>query len=90
MPPHRPQPGAGDTGPQEVRIGDDGYGCPTTPLQLPPQASSDALAVYDGAAFVGSITERQGQRHAFDARGERVGTFPTRTQAMRAIPAVRP
>jgi hypothetical protein len=56
-------------------------------VRTTPQA--DALAVYGGAALVGSITERGGKHRVFDSAGNLVGTFTSRLAAMRAIPVVR-
>jgi hypothetical protein len=52
--------------------------------------ATDALAVTDGSVHVGTIVERHGKHFAFDAAGKHVGTFATRTQAVRSIPQVRP
>jgi len=45
------------------------------------------ISVYDGARCVGRLVERDAHRHeAFDSAGALVGTFRTRTAAMRAVP----
>jgi hypothetical protein len=52
-----------------------------------PRPARATVSVYDGASFVGTLVERDGEYHAFDARGRRIGTFQNQRDALRAIPA---
>jgi hypothetical protein len=86
MPPRKATKAASAKRPRPSRTDpfDHQIGAEATPRKL--SFSSTALALTDGALFVGSITERDGKRHAFDIAGHHVGTFQTRIQAARTIP----
>ena len=43
--------------------------------------------IYDGRFLIGSILKGASDFYALRANGKRVGSFPTRTEAMRAIVA---
>jgi hypothetical protein len=45
----------------------------------------DMHAVYDGQTFVGSISKDAEGFAAFDTGGKKLGVFPTRTEAVRAV-----
>jgi hypothetical protein len=51
-------------------------------------ARDDALAVYDGQTFLGSILEMGAAFVAYDAAGVRLSVFKTLAEASRAIPRV--
>ena len=65
-------------------------GAPAVAEVTPKADATDALAVTDGSVHVGTMVERHGKHFAFHANGKHVGTFTTRTQAVRSIPQVRP
>src|ERR1700730_9714072 len=46
---------------------------------------TSAHAVYAGRDFAGTISEEARGFAAFDAAGKRLGSFPTRTDAVRAV-----
>lgn len=50
-----------------------------------PAERDDALAVYDGQRFAGSVLEVGAAFVAYDAAGERVGEYRTLIAATRAI-----
>jgi hypothetical protein len=52
----------------------------------PATARDDALAIYDGQVFRGSILEMGAAFVAYDAAGARLGVFKTLAEASRAIP----
>jgi hypothetical protein len=58
----------------------------TTRQPLPRANDNAAIAVTDGGFFVGTLVERDGEHHAFDADGFWIGAFASRTDAMRALP----
>ncbi len=47
---------------------------------------STALAVYDGHDRVGVVIERNREHLAITTSGKLIGTYATRTEAMRAFP----
>jgi hypothetical protein len=64
MPPHVPKPGAGDTGPQGVRIADGEYGSPITSQCMPVDkiriGKRHGLDLGDIAGLAESITLQYG------------------------------
>jgi hypothetical protein len=56
--------------------------------KTPPSARDDALAVFDGQEFCGSILEIGAAFVSYDAAGERIGVFKTLVEASRSIPTV--
>jgi hypothetical protein len=48
--------------------------------------SQSTVVVYDGRELVGVIIKSDGHYDAFDTDGRCVGSFQTRTDAMRAVP----
>lgn len=54
---------------------------------IPDPHASDGLTVTDGRHVAGTIVERDHSHFAFDAAGELIGEFDTRSEAMRALPA---
>ena len=50
-------------------------------------ADRSRMVVYDGRTPIGHVIERDGKFVAFDAAGNKVGTFMKMRDAMRAVPS---
>jgi hypothetical protein len=48
--------------------------------------AAEVLGVYDGRMRVGTVAEVEGGAAAFDALGNRLGTFKRRREAIAAVP----
>jgi hypothetical protein len=53
-----------------------------------PSAPNSTVFAYDGTTYVGHIIEHEGRHLAVDPQGHLVGSFATRTEAMRALPMI--
>ncbi len=55
--------------------------------KIPNPRTANALAVCDGQETVGFLVTQDGSHWAFDADSALIGEYPTRSAALRAIPA---